>query len=87
MKNPTRQEHNALSAYLWEKFGIFAMQLSLPFLIFWCRDGIPAQNERPFSISGCVAVWLDKDRHVPAEIPIGDMGAIQDDLVMDRDTI
>jgi hypothetical protein len=32
-------------------------------------------------------VWLDNDGHVPAEIPIGDMGAIQDDLVMDRDTI
>jgi hypothetical protein len=87
MKNPTGQEQRALLTYLWEKFGMIELQRSLPFLILWCKDGIPAQNKRPFSIGGCVAVWLDKDEPPPAELPIGDMGAIQDDLVMDRDII
>ena len=85
MKTPTRTEQNALFRYLNEKFCITEMQMSQPFLILWCEHGIPAQNERPFSIGGCIAVWLNKDDAVPGDLSIGDYGRKEEELVVGED--
>jgi hypothetical protein len=61
------------------------MQMSQPFLIQWCEHGIPTQNERPFSIGGCIAVWLNNDDVVPRDLSIGDYGGKEEELVIDED--
>lgn len=84
MQNISSNHTTALVHYLLKKYGVHEMQESLPFLILWCRGGIPPQDKRPFSIAGCIAVWLNEGDPVPGDISIGDWGEA-DDIVIDDD--
>ena len=50
------------------------MQVSLPYLVLFCRDGILPQDKRPFSIASCIAVWLKEGDAVLGDLSIGDWG-------------
>jgi hypothetical protein len=85
MKMPSNTELRALLRYLQEKFNITQLQVSQPFLVLWCKDGILSQDERPFSIAGCISVWLNKDDPMPADLIVGDMGGVEEELIVDED--
>ena len=74
MQNLSSEHSNALLVYLSKNYGVFDMQISIPYLILFCRHGIPPQNKRRFSIAGCIAVWLNEGDAVPGDISIGDWG-------------
>ena len=82
---PSKTELQALLKFLQEKFNIAQLQVSQPFLVLWCKDGTPSQDERPFSIAGCISVWLNKDDPMPADLIVGDMGGVEEELVVDED--
>ena len=88
MQNISSEHTKQLIAYLSRNYGVFVMQISLPYLILFCRDGIPLQHERPFSIASCIAVWLNEGDAVPGDISIGDFGdgdevSVQEELAVD----
>ncbi|MCJ1246698.1 hypothetical protein MMC30_003907 [Trapelia coarctata] len=74
MENISSEHSTALPAYLSKNYGVFDMQISVPYLILFCRDGIPPQDKRPFSIASCIAVWVKEGDAVPGDISIGDWG-------------
>ncbi|MCJ1411236.1 hypothetical protein MMC19_005324 [Ptychographa xylographoides] len=88
MKNISSEHTKQLLFYLARKYKVFDMQISLPYLILFCQDAIPLQDERPFSIAGCIAVWLKEGDAVPGDISIGDWGegdeiSLQEELALD----
>jgi len=83
MHNISAEHTTALLEFLGAKYGIYEMQISHPFLLLWCRHGIPLQDQRPFSIAGCIAVWLEEGDPLPGDIMIGDMGN-GDDIAIDN---
>jgi hypothetical protein len=85
MKNPTKQQMVALSGYLADTYKVAELQISQPFLILWCKGGVPDQHQRPFSIVGCIAVWLDEGDEVPGDLSIGDFGGPEIELTVDDD--
>jgi hypothetical protein len=84
MQNVGNDYSTALLYYLLEKFGVTRMQESLPFLILWCGNDIPPPDKRPFSIAGCIAVWLTESDPSPSDLFIGDWGE-SDDIKIDED--
>ncbi len=60
MHNISAEHTTALPNYLAAKYGIYDIQVLLPFLILLFRHGIPSQDQRPFSIAGCIAVTIYK---------------------------
>ena len=85
MNLPSSAQLRALRRYLNEKYDITELQITPPFLLLWCRRGVPPLEERPFSIAGCIAVWLEKDDPIPADLIIGNFGGMEEDLVVDED--
>ncbi|KAI4125324.1 MAG: hypothetical protein LQ347_005418 [Umbilicaria vellea] len=88
MQNISSEHSTALLVHLSKIYGVFDMQISLPYLILFCRHGIPSQDQRPFSIAGCIAVWLKEGDAVPGDIAIGDWGqghyiTIEEELAAD----
>jgi hypothetical protein len=48
----------SLKQYLDSKYGVSELIWSSAFLIITCREKVPPSNQRPFTIAGCVGVWL-----------------------------
>ncbi|MCJ1230307.1 hypothetical protein MMC12_006979 [Toensbergia leucococca] len=84
MENISKEHTTALLTYLSKNYRIFEIQVSFPYLILFCRDGIPPQEKRPLSIAGCIAVWLNEDDAVPGDVSIGDFGEC-DDIVIEQE--
>ena len=83
MKNSTNAQSAALVQFLGRRFRVTEMQESQPFLILWCRGGVPTQDERPFSIAGCIAVWLEEGAATPEDLSIGDFGEGEFEIAID----
>jgi len=79
--NPLENDYNNISdthmerlaEYLESKYGVDDIQHSGPFLILRC-DEVPNQDMRPFTIGGCLAVWLTRNQPLPRELIIGTRG-------------
>jgi hypothetical protein len=71
-------KHRAtLSRYLYENFDVVELLIAVPFLILRCSDAPPPADKRPFSVAGCVAVWIGFDETVPCFLP-GNMSMNQE---------
>ena len=62
----------ALFQYLADNFGVSEMHECGPYLVLHCKI-LPEAEHRPFTVAGCVAVWLDDEEGIPAEIGLGDL--------------
>jgi hypothetical protein len=67
----------ALSRYLYENFEVVELLITLPFLILRCNDAPPPPDKRPFSVAGCIAVWIGFDEPVPCFL-LGNMSMNQE---------
>lgn len=77
MQQPSDEHLAMLSDYLNKNFGVVDMYLMTPFLILRCADETPAFYDRPFTVAGCMAVWIGRDDPVPTVQP-GNMSATDD---------
>lgn len=77
MQQPSEEHLTALGEYLNKNFGVVDMYLTTPFLILRCGDEPPTFYTRPFSVAGCMAVWIGIDDQVPSVQP-GNMSATDD---------
>ncbi|KIX09744.1 uncharacterized protein Z518_00825 [Rhinocladiella mackenziei CBS 650.93] len=59
----------ALSRHLSENFEVVELLITLPFLILRCNGAPPPPDKRPFSVAGCIAVWIGFDEPVPCFLP------------------
>ena len=59
--------------FLEKKYNVDDVQFSGPFLILR-SDEIPPQDMRPFTIGGCLAVWLTRTQPMPRELQLGSRG-------------
>ena len=79
----------ALDQFLYERYDVMDIQLSLPLLYLWCKGSPPPIESRPFSIAGAVAVWLGNDEENYVSLSLGefspsdDMVTIDDELAAD----
>ena len=85
--NVSREHETQLLTYLGKEFGVYDIHIAGPYLVLYCNT-LPAEEDRPFTIAGCVTVWLGEDEGLPAEIGLGDVGdgedlAIDDELASD----
>jgi hypothetical protein len=79
--NPVENDYDSISSdhmeqlldYMDRKYNVDDIQHSGPFLILR-SDKIPSQDMRPFTIGGCLAVWLTHNQPLPREIMIGKRG-------------
>jgi hypothetical protein len=71
------EHREALARYLFENFEVFDLMICLPFLILRCMGAPPPPDKRPFSIAGCIAVWIGVDDPLPTFLP-GDISSNQD---------
>lgn len=75
--NISSKHLDALRQYLLTTFGVTDFLVSFPYLVLWCED-LPDLDTRPFTIAGCVAVWLEEGGSLPAELSLGDLGGGED---------
>jgi hypothetical protein len=59
------KHRTALGRYLCENFEVIELLITLPFLILRCKNTPPPSDKRPFSVAGCIAVWIGCDEPVP----------------------
>lgn len=79
--NPAENDYNTISNkdmgrlldYLEQKYGVDDLQNSGPYLILR-GDEVPSQDMRPFTIGGCLAIWLTRSQPLPREIMIDHIG-------------
>jgi hypothetical protein len=90
-KHPDGTFHNikakqldALLAYLDEKYGVYEIWISGIFLILTCRDEAPPSDSRPFTIAGCIAVWLSADDNYPFGLLSPDLAEGEDLKIPDH---
>ncbi|KAL9020027.1 MAG: hypothetical protein Q9185_002715 [Variospora sp. 1 TL-2023] len=74
---PGKQYLNLLLDYLSKEFSVNSVMESGPYLVLTC-DVVPEPASRPFTIAGCVAVWLKEGEAMPGELMIGDSGEAAD---------
>ena len=55
-----------------DNFEVFDIMECGPYLVLRCET-LPKPDVRPFTIAGCVAVWIEEDEGLPAEICLGDL--------------
>ena len=60
--------HDLLFKYLQGRYSVQDMWITPPFLVLRCSEP-PDPVERPFTVSGCIAVWIHMDDPVPPFIP------------------
>ena len=53
--------------------------ISGPYLSLHCEK-VPDPDDRPFTVAGCVAVWLSEDEPYPSELDLGDLGGSDDEV-------
>jgi hypothetical protein len=70
---PPYEDMVRLLDYMDKTYGVDDIQHSGPFLILR-SDKVPSQDMRPFTIGGCLAIWLTRDQLPPREIMIGTIG-------------
>jgi hypothetical protein len=81
----TSTEHmDQLLDYLYRKYGVDDIQHCGPFLILRC-DKVPSQDMRPFTIGGCLGVWLTRTQPLPYEILMGQIGIGADIELAEQD--
>lgn len=68
--------HDLLFEHLQRHYAVQDMWIMPPFLVLRCSE-CPDPVERPFTVSGCIAVWIHMDDPVPPFIP-GHSGADSD---------
>lgn len=69
----------ALTIYLKKHYTVQEIQHSGPFLILEC-DKVPELHARPFTVAGCVAVWLSEEEPYPPELGLGDLSQSDEEL-------
>ena len=67
-----KSDQNLLTQYLLEHYTAYDVLYAGPYMVMTCRE-VPPFDKRPFTIAGCVAVWLDEEEEYPPDILIGDM--------------
>ena len=77
----SKESRNALLSYLGKEFGIFDIMEAGAYLVLFCKT-VPDVNKRPFTIAGCVAIWLNEDEGLPPELGLGDLGGGLDPIEM-----
>ncbi|KAF5599982.1 hypothetical protein FPANT_2885 [Fusarium pseudoanthophilum] len=60
-KDVTKEQHMALCRFLFDQYNVTEIQESFPFLVLGCKGGPPAEDQRPFSIAGAIAIWMDAE--------------------------
>ena len=70
--SPSVRSRQALLKYLSDNFDVFDIMECGPYLVLPCKT-LPEPSIRPFTIAGCVAVWIEEDGGLPAEIGLGDL--------------
>jgi hypothetical protein len=79
--NPVENDYDSISSkhmgqlldYMDRKYRVDDIQHSGPFLVLR-SDEVPSQDMRPFTIGGCLAIWLTRNQPLPREIMIGKRG-------------
>ncbi|KAK2787197.1 hypothetical protein FQN53_005621 [Emmonsiellopsis sp. PD_33] len=75
--------HEPLFEYLQEHFGVEDMWVMPPFLVLRC-PGQPDPTDRPFTVSGCIAIWLSMEEPVPPLTPSPSGGDIDSDVEVEE---
>ncbi|KAF4485546.1 hypothetical protein FAGAP_11609 [Fusarium agapanthi] len=60
-ENVTDEQHLAFRKFLFEHYNATELQESFPFLAIGCKGGPPPEDQRPFSVAGAIAIWLDAE--------------------------
>ena len=69
---PDKRSRQALSQYKIDNFSVSNMGDCGPCLVSRCKT-LPEAGDRPFTVAGCVAVWLNWEKGLPAELSLGDL--------------
>ncbi|KAK2797114.1 hypothetical protein FQN50_009305 [Emmonsiellopsis sp. PD_5] len=77
------QWHDPLSRYLHKHYGVEDMWVMPPFLVLRCPEK-PDPTDRPFTISGCIAIWLSMNEPVPPLTPAPSGGVIDSDVEVEE---
>jgi hypothetical protein len=59
--NVPLEYHDALAYYLQEHFDAEIIDRCEPFLVIGCKGDPPAEDERPFTVAGLIAIWRRSD--------------------------
>ncbi|KAG5815339.1 hypothetical protein H9Q74_010038 [Fusarium xylarioides] len=60
-KDVTKEQRLALRKLLFDEYNATELQESFPFLVIGCKGGPPAEDQRPFSVAGAIAIWTDAE--------------------------
>ena len=89
LQNISEENTTNLSRYMAATYGVSEMEISGPFLLLYCST-VPEPENRPFLVTGIVAVWLEEDgdedlitERFPHDLGEGPEVTVSDTLAMD----
>ncbi|KAK1975880.1 hypothetical protein LZ30DRAFT_736184 [Colletotrichum cereale] len=59
--NLTKEQNQALREYLFNEYNLLSIDYCFPFIVLSCTGDAPAEDNRPFTIAGAIAIWLSED--------------------------
>lgn len=68
MENVSAELRTALTEHMRTTYNVGTMDICFPFLILYCKDSVPSPETRPFTIAGCIGVWLEEGDNFPLEL-------------------
>ncbi|KAL8853276.1 MAG: hypothetical protein Q9221_001887 [Calogaya cf. arnoldii] len=83
--NISIEHRKALQKYLCDEYRVMDFLEAIPYLVLWCSEAaLPDPIRRPFTIAGCVAVWLEEGSALPSDLSPYDLSGLDNkDLQLD----
>ena len=73
MENISAELRAALMEHMRTTYKVGTMDICFPFLILYCEGSVPTPDSRPFTIAGCIGVWLEEGDNFPLELFPGNL--------------
>lgn len=68
MDRISSDHQDTLIKYLGDTYNVSMVDISFSFLILYCEESVPSPEPRPFTIAGCIGVWLKVGDDFPLEL-------------------